>query len=133
MCNLLISASMLAGAKSLASSLLLGATLSFSNPGAVVKPTSFDASVYIGAGNLVKVSVAKTVATNVSVQLLDDANRVLHSSIINKRNMKASLRLNVDELPDGVYTLKIKSSDGSSIVKQINVGTPQPVRTIAMY
>lgn len=131
MFNLLFSMPVLANAKTLASALLLGAITTLSDPGTVVKPTSFNASVYVGANNKIKLAVEKNIPGTVSVTLSDKYKQVLYQTMLGKRNMKSALQFDVSQLPDGQYTLELKSDEGS-IVKQINLETPQSSRTIEM-
>lgn len=131
MFNFLFQASLLASAKLTASTMLLGATTFLSNPGTAVKPMTFDASVYVTSNSKIKLAVVKTVPGLVSVSLTDTKNHSLFQQTLYKKTMKAAMQLDVSELPDGVYTLEIKSDQGS-IVKQINLGTPKAERSIAM-
>lgn len=131
MFNLLFSMPVLANAKTLASALLLGAITTLSDPGTVVKPTSFNASVYVGANNKIKLAVEKNIPGTVSVTLSDKYKQVLYQTMLGKRNMKSALQFDVSQLPDGQYTLELKSDEGS-IMKQINLETPQSSRTIEM-
>lgn len=131
MFNLLFSMPVLANAKTLASALLFGAITTLSDPGTVVKPTSFNASVYVGANNKIKLAVEKNIPGTVSVTLSDKYKQVLYQTMLGKRNMKSALQFDVSQLPDGQYTLELKSDEGS-IVKQINLETPQSSRTIEM-
>lgn len=92
---------------------------------------TFDASVYVTSNSKIKLAVVKTVPGLVSVSLTDTKNHSLFQQTLYKKTMKAAMQLDVSELPDGVYTLEIKSDQGS-IVKQINLGTPKAERSIAM-
>lgn len=131
MLNFLLQTSALAGAKNVISALLIGAITTVSNPGKVTKPMSFDASVYVASTSKIRVAVQKTVPGLVSVSLSDQKQHVLYQTTLNKKDLKLALQFDVSSLPDGAYTLEIKSDEGS-IVKQINLETPKTVRTIEM-
>ena len=129
MINFLTQASALTGCKNLIGGLLVGVTTLFANPEAPTKPTSFDASVYVTQQGKIRLAVQKTVPSTVSVQLLDQQKHVLFSGIVAKKEDKAALLFDMSEVNDGIYTLEIKSADGS-ILKQVSVSTPKSVRTI---
>lgn len=132
MFNFLLQTSALVGAKNAVSAMLIGAITTLSNPGTAVKPTSFDASVYITPASKIRVAVQKNVPGFVSVILSDSHKQVLSQTTLGKKDMKSALQLDVSGLPDGAYTLEIKSHEGR-IVKQVNLGTPKQVRTIEMH
>ncbi|WP_420149673.1 hypothetical protein [Spirosoma sp.] len=110
-----------------AASLLLSAST-------LINPTmpnglSFDASAYVTAKNEIRVAVEKPVNTPVTIVLRNKDNQVLYRQTINQKDSKYALKLNIDELGDGLYELEVKSSEGS-IRKQLNVAT-QPVREVS--
>jgi hypothetical protein len=131
MFNFLLQSTTLVGAKNAISAVLIGAITTISNPGTAVKPTSFDASVYVSANSKIKVAVQKSVPGSVWVTLSDSRDHILSQTTLGKKDMKTAMQFDVSELPDGAYTLTIKSREGS-IVKQVNLGTPKPARTIEM-
>ncbi len=131
MFNFLLQSAALAGAKNAISAVLIGAITTLSNPGTAVKPTSFEASVYVSANSKIKVAVQKSVPGSVWVTLSDSRNHILSQTTLGKQDMKSSLQFDVSDLPDGAYTLEIKSREGS-IVKQVNLETPKSARTIEM-
>ena len=125
MIHLLTQAGTLTGCKNLIAGLLISATTLFANPEAPTKPMSFDASVYVTLQGKIRLSVQKTVPGIVSVQLLDQEKHVLFSNAVGKKELKAALLFDMSEVEDGIYTLEVKSAEGS-ILKQVNVSTPNP-------
>jgi hypothetical protein len=129
MINFLIQAGTISGCKNLIGGLMFGATTLFANAEAPTKPMSFDASVYVTRAGKIRLAVEKAVPGFVSVEMLDQQQRILFSKLVSKKDMKATLLLDISELADGMYTLNIKSAEGS-IQKQVNVSTPKSERTI---
>lgn len=129
MIHFLTQAGALTGCKNLIGGLLVGATTLFANPEAPTKPTSFDASVYVTQQGKIRLSVQKTLPGIVSVQLLDEKKHVLFSNTVAKKELKAAILFDMNEVNDGIYTLEIKSAEGS-ILKQVSVATPKSERTI---
>ncbi|GAB3639929.1 hypothetical protein [Spirosoma arcticum] len=129
MINFLTQASALTGCKNLIGGLFISATTLFANPEAPTKPTSFDTSVFVTRQGKIRLAVQKTVPGTVSVQLLDQKKHILFSGIVAKKDDKAALLFDMSEVNDGIYTLEIKSAEGS-ILKQVSVFTPKSVRTI---
>ena len=114
-----------------AASLLLSAS-SLINPTSP-KALSFDASAYVTISHEIRVAVQKTADVPVVLLLRDKNNEVIYQKSIGKKELKYAMKLNVDQLADGMYELEVKSSEGS-IRKQLNLSTPvqQVSRTIAM-
>ncbi len=107
--------------------LFLVSTSLLANPTAPTKPASFDASVYVTKANKIRLSVEKTSLKPVTVNLRQAGkSEVLFTQQIGRKETKAALQMNVDQLPDGQYELEVKSASGS-IVKQVTVGTSAPV------
>ena len=130
MIHFLTQTGLLAGSKNLIGGLLFGAsTFLASGPEAPKKPTSFDASVYINQSGKIRLAVQKSAPTGVSVQLLDQKNQVLYSHYVTKKQLKTAMVLDVSQIEDGMYTLEIKSDEGS-ILKQVSVTTSTQKRTI---
>ena len=119
----------MAGCKNLIGGLLIGATTLLSNPEAPTKPTSFDASVYVTQQGKIRLSVQKTVPGKVSVQLLDQQKHVLFSGTVGEKHLKAALLFDMSGVSDGIYTLELKSADGT-ILRQVSVTTPKSDRVI---
>lgn len=110
--------------------LFISATPMLANPANPTKPASFDASVYVTKNNTIKLAVDKTTAESLSISLRPaDKSGDLFIKQIGKRQTNARLQLNVDELPNGVYELEIRSASGVRIVKQVQVGTVTPAIT----
>ena len=129
MINFLLQAGTVTGCKNLIGGLLVSATTLFSNPEAPTKPMSFDASVYVTQQGKIRLSVQKSVPGFVSVRLFDQQKHVLFSNTVGKKELKAALLFDMSEVNDGIYTLEIKSAEGS-ILKQVSVATPKSERTI---
>ncbi|GAB3951171.1 hypothetical protein GCM10028805_30760 [Spirosoma harenae] len=123
---------MLALMNTLAASVLLSASTLF-NP-TTPKTLSFDASAYVTINHEIRLAVQKSAEMPVQVILRNKSNEVLYQQSLGKKETKYAVKLNVDELADGMYELEVRSSEGS-IVKQLNLAT-KPVektsRTIAM-
>lgn len=130
MIHFLTQAGALTGCKNLIGGLLVGATTLFANPETpAAKPMSFDASVYVTQQGKIRLSVQKSVPSIVSVQLLDLNKHVLFSNTVGKKELKAGMLFDMSEVTDGIYTLEIKSAEGT-IQKQVSVATPKRERTI---
>ena len=129
MIHLFSQASLLASSKSLVSGLLLGASTLLGNPESPRKPTSFDASVYVTQQGKVRLAVQKAGPTLVNVQLLDQKKHVLYSQFVARNELKTSMLFDLSGVEDGMYTLAIKSNEGS-ILKQVSVTTSTQTRTI---
>ncbi|AKD56491.1 hypothetical protein SD10_17835 [Spirosoma radiotolerans] len=116
----------------LAVSLLLSAT-TLTNP-TNPKALSFDASAYVTIDKQIRVAVQKATDVPVLVLLRSKDNEILFRQNIGKKESKYAVKLNVDELSDGQYTLEVVSKEGS-IRKELNLSTaPQneASRVIAM-
>lgn len=110
--------------------LFISATPLLANPANPTKPASFDASVYVTKSNTIKLAVDKTTAESLSISLRPvDRSGDLFIKQIGKRQTQARFQLNVDELPNGVYELEIRSASGVRIVKQIQLRTTTPAIT----
>lgn len=129
MIHLLSPASLLASSKSVISGLLFSATALLANPEAPKKPTSFDASVYVTQQGKIRLAVEKLAPTVVYVQLLDERKNILFSQYVAKKDLKTALLFDVSDIRDGLYTLEIKSGEGS-IIRQVSLTTETQKRTI---
>ncbi len=129
MIHLLSQASLLASSKSLVSGLLFGASALLTNPDAPKKPTFFDASVYVTQQGKIRLAVEKAAPSSVYVQLLDEKKHVLFSQYVAKKELKTAMLFDVSGIQDGLYTLEIKSDEGS-IIRQVSLTTETQKRTI---
>lgn len=129
MIHLFSQASLLASSKSLVTGLLFGASALLTNPEAPKKPTSFDASVYVTQQGKIRLAVEKIAPTTVYVQLLDEKKRVLFSQYVAKKELRTAMLFDVSGIQDGLYTLEIKSDEGS-IIRQVSLTTETQKRTI---
>lgn len=110
-----------ASAKTLVALFMLSTSL-LANPTAPAKPASFDASIYITKENRIRLAVEKTAAEPILITLRQaGGSEALFTRRISKRQTKAALQLDVDQLDAGAYELEIKSTSGS-IVKRVNLG-----------
>ncbi len=115
-------------AKTLAALFLLSTSL-FANPTAPAKPASFDASVYVTKANKIRLAVEKTTAEPIIITLRQaGGSEALFSRHMGKKQTKAAIQLDVDQLADGTYELEFKSATGS-IVKQVKLGQRVAVET----
>ncbi|MBD2703510.1 hypothetical protein IC229_22890 [Spirosoma sp. BT702] len=115
-----------------AASILLSASTLF-NP-TTPKTLSFGASAYVTVNHEIRVAVEKSTDVSVVVLLRDKNNDVLYRQNLGKKESRFAMKLNVDQLADGVYELEVKSSEGS-IRKQLNLSTEaakQVTRSIAL-
>lgn len=118
-------------AKILAIAFIATTTNLLANPAAPSKPSTFDASCYITKANKIRVSVEKTDAQPVTISLRQAGQAyTLIDEFVGKKQTKAALQLNVDQLPAGNYELEIKGKDGSRIVKQVQLGTVTPAAAV---
>jgi hypothetical protein len=80
----------------------------------------FEVSAYIAKDASLHVNVAKLSAGWVTVSLKDANNNEIYSENIGKNDLQYALKMNVNALADGNYTLKI-TSDNQTITKQISL------------
>ncbi|WP_020601563.1 hypothetical protein [Spirosoma spitsbergense] len=129
MIHFLSQASLLASSKSLVSGLLFSVSALLANPEAPKKPASFDASVYVNNQGKIRLAVEKVAPTLVYVQLLDEKKHVLFSHCVARKEIKTAMLFDVSGIQDGLYTLEIKSDEGS-IIRQVSLTTETQKRTI---
>ncbi|GAB3771738.1 hypothetical protein GCM10028818_10930 [Spirosoma horti] len=116
-------------AKTFVAFFLLSSTSLLANPTAPTKPATFDASVYVNKANRIRLAVEKTTAESLTITLRQAGENVpVFMRQIGKKQTKAAIQLNVDELADGTYELEITSASGR-IVKQVNLQAATPVMT----
>jgi hypothetical protein len=116
-------------AKTFVALFLLSSTSLLANPTAPTKPATFDASVYVNKANKIRLAVQKTTAEPLTITLRQvGENTVLFFQQIGKKQTKAALQLDVDQLADGTYELEISSASGR-ILKQVNLQAAAPVVT----
>lgn len=114
-------------AKTLVGLFLMSSTSLLANPTAPAKPATFDASVYVNRANKIRLAVEKTAPESLTITLRQAGQPVaLFTQQIGKKQMKAVLQLDVDQLADGAYELEISSASGR-ILKQVNLQAAAPV------
>lgn len=116
-------------AKTFVALFLLNSTSLLANPTVPAKPATFDASVYVNKNNKIRLSVEKTTAESLTITLREAGQTAsLFTRKIGKKQTKAALQFNVDELADGTYELEISSASGR-IIKKVNLqaAVPAPV------
>ena len=116
----------------IAASILVSAS-TLINPEAP-KTLPFDASAYVTVNHQIRVAVAKSAEVPVTILFRDKEKQVLFQRVINRKDLKYTVQLNIQELTDGDYDLEVKSDEGS-LRKQIHVTTApvqQTTRVIAM-
>ncbi|MBD2702194.1 hypothetical protein IC229_16195 [Spirosoma sp. BT702] len=101
-------------------SILLSASM-LTNP-TTPKALSFEASAFVTNSNQIRVAINKSPEKAVTVYLRNQDQQILFQENIRKSDVNYAVKMNVDELADGVYELEIKSSEGS-IRKQITLAT----------
>ncbi len=122
--------------KTLIKSLLVAFTLclfSFSASWAVSKPigrptavATYKMGVYSTQAGKLMVAVDKETGGAVSIQLTDQAGKVLFTQHVGKNQKTARVRLDLSELSDGNYQLNV--SNGVEITThQLTIATQQPV------
>ena len=122
-------------AKTLVALFFLSTSL-LANPTAPAKPATFDASVYITKANKIRLAVEKTTAEPIVITLREaGGSEALFSRHMGKKQTKAAIQLDVDQLADGAYELEFKSATGS-IIKQVklsqHVAEETPERVLAI-
>jgi len=116
-------------AKTLVGLFLLSSTSLLANPTAPAKPATFDASVYVNKANKIRLAVEKTTAESLTITLRQAGENIpVFMRQIGKKQTKATIQLDVDQLADGVYELEIASASGR-IIKQVNLQAATPVMT----
>lgn len=111
--------------------LLLSTTLTFAN---TEKEKEVDATYQVGmyfdgSSNTIKTFYEKEEGQKLKVQLKTIDGKVLHTSYVGKKLSAATIHFNVEDLPDGAYTLEM--TDGDVVTtKNISLDTSQPERTL---
>jgi hypothetical protein len=82
----------------------------------------FEANTYVSKDASLHVNVTKLSAGWVTISLKDAKNNEVYSENIAKNDLQYALKMNVNALPDGNYTLEIASAS-QTITKQINLAS----------
>ena len=86
------------------------------NPGYLAKMTTTSNS------NVLKVYVGNILNQKLNVRLVDANGNALFKKYVSKSEPQASIKLDLDYLPDGIYSVEMSDSN-SKIVKSFKKGT----------
>ncbi|MBD2701915.1 hypothetical protein IC229_14800 [Spirosoma sp. BT702] len=89
------------------------------------KLAHFQMSTYISAGGKLNINVNKELGGQVNLQLADAAGKLYFEKIMQERDTTARFRLDVSDLKDGDYIIKV--SNGLEVeLREIKLLTPKP-------
>ncbi|MFD2932716.1 T9SS type A sorting domain-containing protein [Spirosoma flavum] len=117
--------------KSLALALSIGfltSVASFSEAKPIGHPSvvaSYKSGIYTSIGGNVNIALDKQTGGVVEIQLKNTEGKVLYNQHVGKKETKSRTRLNVNELPDGVYTVEI-TNGVETTTHNVTISTPQP-------
>lgn len=118
-------------AKSLAIALSVGiltAASSFSEARPIGRPTavaSYKSGLYVSAGSKLNIALDKQTGGTVDVRLKNAEGSVVFSQRVGKNESAYRTRLNLSELPDGVYQVEI-TNGVETTTHTITLATEQP-------
>ncbi|MFD1140952.1 T9SS type A sorting domain-containing protein [Larkinella insperata] len=90
------------------------------------KAAAFQSGIHTTADGKLQVAVQKENTSPVVVNLLDEKGNTIFSQQIGKRQEAVRLRMDVSNLPDGVYQVAI-SNGVETTTKEVTLSTKQPV------
>ncbi|MFD1145490.1 T9SS type A sorting domain-containing protein [Larkinella insperata] len=90
------------------------------------KAAAFQSGIHTTAEGKLQVAVQKEATSPVVVNLLDAEGNTVFSQQIGKRQEAVRLRMDVSNLPDGVYQVAI-SNGVETTTKEVTLSTKQPV------
>ena len=90
------------------------------------KAAAFQTGIHTTAEGKLQVAVQKETTSAVLVRLLDEKGNAVFSQQISKRQDAVRLRLDISNLPDGVYQVAI-SNGVETTTKEVTLSTKQPV------
>lgn len=90
------------------------------------KAAAFQTGIYTTLDGKLQVAVQKETTSPVVVNLLDEKGNTVFSQQIGKRQEAVRLRMDVSNLPDGVYQVAI-SNGVETTTKEVTLSTKQPV------
>ncbi len=87
-------------------------------------PESFEASAYVNKERKIRLSIDKSAAEAMTVNLRPvGKTATVFTEHVGSRATKARLLLNVDQLPDGLYELELRTASGQ-LTRRIDLKTP---------
>ncbi len=87
-------------------------------------PESFEASAYVNKERKIRLSIDKSAAEAMTVNLRPvGKTATVFTEHVGRRATKARLLLNVDQLPDGLYELELRTASGQ-LTRRIDLKTP---------
>ncbi|MGA0557380.1 T9SS type A sorting domain-containing protein [Larkinella sp. VNQ87] len=92
------------------------------------KAAAFQSGLYTTVDGKLQIAVQKETTSPVLVRLLDQKGKALFVQQIGKRQDAVRLRLDVSNLPDGVYQVAI-SNGVATTTKEVTLATQQPTTT----
>lgn len=99
------------------------------------KAAAYQSSMYTTTEGKLQIAVKKETTSPVLVQLLDQKSTAVFAQQISKRQNAARFRLDVSNLPDGVYQIAI-SNGVETTTKEVTLSTQKPVaapRLVAVF
>ncbi|MBU1820207.1 MAG: hypothetical protein KKG00_01680 [Bacteroidetes bacterium] len=96
--------------KTLLAALALSTTVAFAGPGSEAKkPVSFATGIYASKDGALNVSIDKKAPAYASLSIVDEKGEVLVRESLSRKQRSASYRFDMNNLPDGTYTVAIVS------------------------
>ncbi len=87
-------------------------------------PESFEASAYVNKERKIRLSIDKSDAEAMTVNLRPvGKSAAVFTEHVGRKATKARILLNVDQLPDGVYELELRTASGQ-LTRRIDLKTP---------
>ena len=114
----------------------LSATLATSHPIGIIRPktaVTYRVHVYSTVGGKLTVALDKEAGGRVRVALKDANGHLLFSEFVTRNDTKFRMRLDLNELPDGSYT--VECSNGVDTTRQtvtLSTNTPEIPKRILM-
>jgi flagellar hook assembly protein FlgD len=96
--------------KTLLAALTLSTTVAFAGPGSEAKkPVSFATGIYASKDGALNVNIDKKAPVYAALSILNESGEVLVRESLSRKQDKASYRFDMNNLPDGTYTVAIIS------------------------
>ena len=87
-------------------------------------PESFEASAYVNKERKIRLSIDKSAVEAMTVNLRPvGKTAAVFTERVGRKETKARLLLNVDQLPDGLYELELRTASGQ-LTRRIDLKTP---------
>lgn len=106
---------------------IVAASTSFGEikPGNHPTTVSYQESIYTTKDGKLAIALNKEVGGKVNIQLKNKDGFVLYSHQVSKNESQSRLRLDLSELPDGVYQVEITNGTEAK-THTVTISTPQP-------